>query len=268
VSNNKPGVAHRVFDEFVKFQTAIATDVGTFKVEVQKTMSAAIETIKEIGQKHNDLAAHVAAVEGTLKNTTAWTASELGKMGGSVQRHLNGLDQTTSAIDLNVLALAELAKELVGQLVQIDALINRLHTTVKNMFANSHRGLADDVPSGAVRPLTSEDVEAFKNALELSAADINEIKTNAEQWYGDLVASAFKTVRDRLDVEDAAKKEEAAAVQEAKEMAEKAATDTTELKAMQQEIQNADITEQAISDTISGGSGSPFPEGAELFGGS
>lgn len=253
-------ISHRALDELVKFQTAIVTDIGQFKTEI-------IKAVNEIVAKQNDLAAHMMAVEGLAKNTAAFAASEMGKMGGSIQRHLNDLDQSASAIDLNVLALAELSKEVIGQLTQVDALIGRLHAATKTMLSNSHSGLNESNP-GFVHTLTPEDLEAFRSALVLSDADVQEIKSTAETWYGKLVGSAFKTVRERMAAEEQARREkEAAAAQEAKEAAEKAASDQAETKAVATEIQKANAEELAVAVTTSGGSGSPFPEGAEIFGG-
>lgn len=253
-------ISHRALDELVKFQTAVITDIGKFKTEI-------ITAVNEIGNKQNDLAAHVMAVEGVAKNTAAFAASEMGKMGGSFQRHLNDLDVAVNAIDLNVLALAEVAKEVIGQLTQIDALMGRLHAATKTIFSHSHSGLNEKEP-GFVHTLTPEDLEAFRTALVLADSDIQEIKSTAETWYGKLVASAFKTVRERTEAEDRARREkEAAAAKEAKEAAEKAASNKAEVQAVADEMQKANAAELSVAVTTSGGSGAPFPEGAEIFGG-
>lgn len=255
-------ISHRALDEIIKFKTAVATDVGQFKIDV-------IKAVKEIADRHNDLAAHLAALEGIVNNTAAFAASEIGKLGGMSQRHFNELDKSVNAIDLNVLALAELSKEVIGQLSQVDVLINRLHSTIKTLLCGKYSGLMDEGldPPGSVRRILPSDIEAFRDALRLAESDVESIKANAEKWYGDLVASAFKIVRTRLDAEDEIRREkEAVAAQEAKEAVEKAAADEAETKAVEAEIQKANSDDLAVAATTSGGSGSPFPVGAEIFG--
>jgi hypothetical protein len=235
MSSKTSGVAHRALDEIVKFKTAIITDIGQFKTDVLNAIKDIVKAVREVQEKHNDLAAHISAVEGIAKNTSAFAASEIGKMGGSVQRHLNDLDRSTSAIDVNVLALAELAKELVGQITQIDVLLGRVHSA---------------------------------NALELTEEDVKNIKNDAEKWYSNLVASAFKTVRERLNAEDSDRKEkESLEAQKAKEAAEKLAADQSEIKTIEEEIQKANSVDLSVASSASGGGGSTFPDGAEIFGG-
>lgn len=253
-------ISHRALDEIIKFKTSVVTDIGQFKVDI-------IKAVREIAEKHNDLAAQLVALEGIAKNTAAYVASEIGKLGGMSQRHFNDLDESVNAIDRNVLALAELSKEVIGQLTQIDLLIARLHSSTRVLLSNTYPNLDDTMPSGGVKQLTSSDIQNFKDVLELSAADVLEIKANAEKWYDNLVASAFKTVRSRIDAEDKVRKEkEAAAVQETKEAAEKAAANEAEIKAIEVEIQKANADDLAVAATTSGGVGASFPAGAEIFG--
>ena len=261
-------ISHRALDELVKFKTSIITDIGQFKTDVLKGINDIVKAVSEVQAKHNDLAAHIVAVEGIAKNTAAFSASEIGKIGGASQRHFNDLDRSVNAVDLNVLALAELAKEIIGQLTQIDVLFTRLHSATGILLAGSVAGLDDSLPSGCVKPITPDDVLEFRKALEISGVEVTEIKTNAEKWYGDLVASAFKTVRERMEAEDAARRaKEAALAQEAKEAAEKTAVNEAEEAAVAAEIQKANADDLAIASSVSGGSGSQFPEGAEIFGG-
>jgi hypothetical protein len=246
-------ISHRALDELVKFKTSIVTDIGQFKTDVLKGIGDIVKAVGEVQDRHNDLAAHIVAVEGLAKNTASFAASEIGKLGGMSQHHFNELDQTVNAIDINVLALAEVSKEVIGQLTQVDSLIGRLH-------------LAVDAALCATVPGSNHN--NFRKALELAESDIYTIKVNAEKWYGDLVASAFKTVRERISAQDATRREkEAAAAQEAKEAAEKAAADEAEGKAVQAELQKANTDDLTVAAAISGGVGSPFPDGAEIFGG-
>lgn len=235
-------ISHRALDELVRFKTSLVTDIGQFKTEI-------INAVKDIGEKHNGLAAHVAALEGVVNNTAAFAASELGKIGGTSQRHFTELDRTVSAIDLNVLALAELSKELVGQFSQVDVLLKKLGEKLKFVFAAS--------------PEIQTEIDKI---FQLTQVEISEIKTSAEKWYGDLVASAFKTVRARMEAEDVARRENETAAQEAAAAAEKVATDQAEVKAVETEIQKANAEDLTPAAAVSGGAGSPFPVGAEIFG--
>lgn len=250
-------ISHRALDEIIKLKAAVVTDIGKFKIDI-------IQAVKEIADKHNNLAAHISAVEGVVNNTAAFAASEIGKLGGLSQRHFNALDQSVNAIDLNVLALAELSKEVIGQLTQVDVLITRLHSATKTLLSGTFSGLAD---TAQVKQLVPADILRFKEVLEFSAVEVIEIKTTAEKWYSDLVASAFKTVRARIDAEDKARQEkEAVLAQEAKQAAEKTEADMSEAKVVQAEVQKATAEDLAVVAATSGGSGSPFPVGAEIFG--
>lgn len=225
-------ISHRALDELVKFQTSIVTDIGKFKTDV-------INSIKDIADKHNEMAAHLMAVETLARNAGAFAASEIGKMGGTVQHQLNIVGSATSAIDLNVLALAELTKEVVGQLTQIDVIFKKLRT------------------------LTSLD-----GALELVESEVAQVKTDATKWYNDMVASAFKSVRERLAKEDQERREqEAAATQAAKEAAEQQAVSEAETKNVEDELKKANLDDLTVAAHTSGGSGSLFPDGADIFGG-
>lgn len=258
--NKTTTISHRALDEIMKFKTAVVTDIGQFKIDV-------IKAVKEIAEKHNDLATQLVALEGFAKNTAAFAASEIGKLGGMSQRHFNDIDRSMNAVDLNVLALAELSKEVIGQLTQVDVLITRLHSSIKVLLSGSVTDLDDTIPSGSVKLITPSDIQKFKEVLELSSVDVLEIKANAEKWYNDLVASAFKLVQARVEAEDKARQEkEAAAAQEAKEAAEKAAADEAETKAVEAEIQKANADDLAVAATTSGGAGASFPAGAEIFG--
>jgi hypothetical protein len=252
MSGKSPGVAHRALDEIIKFKTSLIVDVGKFKTDVLKAIGDIVASVSEVQTKHNDLAANLSAVEGMTQNIARFVASELGKMGGSVQRHLQDLDKSTSAIDLNVLALAELSKEVIGQLTQVDALISRLHEATAKVITG---------------PKEASDLNAYNSILELSGTDVMEIKTTAEKWYGDLVASSFKTVRARMEAEDVARRErEELDALKAKEAAEAAAANVAESQTMAAELLKANSSDMAVAANTSGGPGSPFPEGAEIFG--
>lgn len=258
-------VAHKVIDDIVKLRTALTIDIGKFKTEVITAVQEINKAVVELQTKHNDMAAHLTAVEGIARNTAGFAASEIGKMGGTVHRHLHDLDRSVNAIDINVLALAELAKELVGQVTQIDVIISKLHSAIDTVFSRVPGGYNIDPPSkvtyGAIR-------EDFRKSLELADSDVQELKTRAQKWYEDLVAAAFKTVRNRIDAEEAARKEkEIEEAQKAKESAEQLIADQTEAETIEDEMQKANSAELEVAVSVSGGDGSPFPDGAEIFGG-
>lgn len=242
--NKNTTISHRALDEIVKLKTAVITDIGQFKIEI-------IKTVKEIAEKHNELAAQIVAVEGLARNTAAFAASEIGKLGGTSHRHFAALDESVNAIDLNVLALAELAKEVIGQLTQIDAIFTKLSDKLKFLLGNN-------------TAVQSQIDKAFMFSLE----EVSQIKASAEKWYGELVASSFKTVKAKIEAEEIARREkEAVEAQEAKAAAEKITLDEVETQTVTTELQNANLTDLTVAPTVSGGSGSSFPEGAEIFGG-
>jgi hypothetical protein len=256
MSGSSNGVPHQVLDQLRKFQAAWEGKLS------------------EVVKKHNDLSAHITAVEGSLKNVAAFTAAEMGKTAGLTQRALNGLAETTSHIDKNVLALAELCKELVGQITQIEYLVIKSHSAVRGMFeikdVNFTIG-ADGEPlrEWPERTLDGDNtaIKNFISALAFAESDIAHIKADAEKRYADWVAASFKSVRERIEADDKAHREQQeAAEREAKEAAERAATAEAEAKAVEKELQMAGLDERALSGQTSGGSGSPFPEGAVIFG--
>lgn len=79
-----------------------------------------------------------------------------------------------------------------------------------------------------------------------------------------MVASSFKAVRERLEKDDQERKAQEAAV--AAE-AEKKAAEVAEASVVEAELKKAAVDELSIARHTSGGSGSPFPDGAEIFGG-
>lgn len=233
-------ISHRALDELVKLQTSIVTDIGAFKTEV-------IKAITEVSTKHNDLAAHLAAVEGVTNNVAQFAASEIGKLGGTMQQQMNIVGQATNAIDLNVLALAELMKEVIGQITQVDVIFKKLHQGVRRLATSNHL-----------------DISTFSDVLDLADSEIAQVKADAEKWYQQMVASSFKAVRERLEKDDQERKAQEAAV--AAE-AEKKAAEVAEASVVEAELKKAAVDELSIARHTSGGSGSPFPDGAEIFGG-
>lgn len=214
--SNGNGVPHRVLDQMAKFEAKWSGKLA------------------EVVNKHNELAAQLTAIEGLVKNVAAFTASEMGKMGGTVERNLGYLQQAIQGIDLNTLAVGELAKELTGQLTQIDRLFARI---------------AEKSP---------------ELSLDFSDEEIEGIKEESSERYTEWVSSAFNRVRERLQKEDA---ERQAAQQQAKEAAEKAAAAQAEAQTVEEELKKASVDERGVVTATSGGPGTAFPDGADIFGG-
>lgn len=241
------GVAHQVID-MVR------------RIEAQQNGK-----IAELIKKHNDLAAAIAAQEQVMKQMAGFTAAEMGKFQGETAKHVSILARSVDGIDLNVLALAEMAKEIIGQLTQIDTVFKNLHSRTRNILANGHAALSDD---GQPRQLTAEDLTAFNKALELSEEEIAKVRNDATDWYKNLVASAFKTVQEkRAQAEKEALEAEAKAKAEAEAAAAKAEAEKTEAETVNAELKAAAEAERTIVTNKSGGPGAAFPEGADIFGG-
>ncbi len=238
MSGGKSGVAHQVLD-LVR------------KIEAQQNGK-----IAELVKKHNDLVASNAALEKMLQQVMGFTASEMGKHQGTITSHIGTLARSVDGLDLNVLALAELAKEMVGQLTQVDAIFKRFHETVGSLLSTH---------------MTNEETAKYNAALELSEEEIANVRTEASEWYKKLVMSSFKTVQERrAAAEKEAAEAEAKAKEEAKaaaEAAEKAEQDKTEAAVVNGELKAASEAERTVVANQSGGPGSAFPEGADIFGG-
>lgn len=223
-----------------------------FEAEVAAKVNAQNKLLGEVVTKHNDLAAKIEAVEHIAKQIAAFTASEMGKFQGTVMGHIGTLGRTTQGLDLNVLAMAEILKEVVGQLTQADAIFQKLAANAATFLNNSM--------------LDKE--KLFASCFELSEEEIATVKTEAEAWYKELLKSSFKTARESIE---AAEAEAMAREQAEREAAEKAAlaaqADQKEEAAVEKELKDAATAERTVATSVSGGQGSPFPEGAEIFGG-
>lgn len=170
----------------------------------------------EWAEKHNQLAK---SVESIFKMATA----ELGKVWSNQQ----GLADSLDHMDLNVLAIAEINKNIYRRLTEHEAKLKKLEE------------LADT-------PLLSQDL--------------------ADAWdaeYKEEIKKAFTIVLERRAKEDAARaearereKREAAAAEEAKKEAERA----------EEELRRAE-SEGLVRDAASGGQGASIPDGAQIFGG-
>lgn len=228
---NGSGVAHRALDQMVKLQTEIFTKLGTFEVEWTKRQN-------ELINKHNEIVAKVVALETLVNNIASFSAGELGKLAGISSQNFRWLADSCMDSQSNVMALSEMTKQVVGHLTQVDVLIQK----------------------------TSKG-----EPISLSGEDLDGIKASSEQWYQKLLNDAFAVVRTRMEAEEAARvaaqKSAEAAELRAKEEMEKTAANAAEAQAIETELKNAGISERTSISNKSGGQGSSFPEGAEIFGG-
>lgn len=193
----------------------------------------------EMVKKHNDMASQLVAQEQMIKQMAAFMASEMGKFQGTVAQHVATLGRSTQGLDMNIFALAELCKELVGQVTQMDFIFQKI-------------GAKDN---------------SLLGVMELSEEDRAKIKEESTRWYNQLVKSCFARAQAEI-----ARQEEAAAEKEKaeREAAEKAALEQeaqSEKAAVNDELKKAAEAERAIVANTSGGPGAAFPDGAEIFGG-
>lgn len=239
------GLSHQVLDKIVKFEASQQAKMG------------------ELIAKHNSMAAQINAQEAIMKNMAAWIAQELGKAQGTHQGQIRLLRDSIGGMDLNVLALAEVCREMIGQFTQVDTVLKKLHASVEKILIDNRHGDA----SGRLVELTQEDIKGFRDILALSEAEIDTVKKDAQDWYADLLKASFKIAKDRIDEGLAQEKAAAEAEQAAKEAADKAVVDAEESKVVEAELQNASAAERTVAANVSGGPGSAFPEGAEVWGG-
>lgn len=257
-------VAHELIDKMVKLEAKL---VGKHN-ELAKAHNALLTTQQELITKHNEMGAGIHALEQLVNQVAGFTASELGKFQGTSEQHIKQLARSLSGMDINLLALAEIAKEIIGQLTQVDSIFKKTHSATKNLLSNMFGALNDD---GQAKMMTPEMIEEFKTALELSETEIATVRVEAEAWYKRLVASSITKVHDQIDAHDKAAAEleakqkaeaEAAALQ-----AEEAEKAKGEKETVEAELRAASEAERSIVTNKSGGPGSAFPDGSDIFGG-
>jgi hypothetical protein len=171
---------------------------------------------KELVEKHNQMAAQLAAQETLTQQVANFAASEFGKMQAKLNLYFQSIDGALHHHDVNNIALSELLKEVFGQLTQADLFFKKLAA-----------------PGGL--------------SLELDEADAASIKRDATSWYEDLVGSAFKVAnemveRQRLEVEEA-RKAEAERIAAEKQ---KAADDKSEAERMESEFRKAEGQDRGL----------------------
>lgn len=202
----------------------------------QRTLTANVDkTMTEMVEKHNNMAAKNQAIEELMSKVVTLTAGQLGQLEAKQHAVNIEFDRSMAGIDRNVLALAEMTKELFGHIAQADQFFKRLAAA-----ANISLALTD----------------------EQSA----QLREEAAKWYHDVTVSAFETVRLRLEEDQKERSRQAEAELLAKQEAEKAAKDLSEADRMMAGFQQAEGMDRAMVAQL-GGSGSDIPEGADVFGG-
>jgi uncharacterized protein YdcH (DUF465 family) len=192
------------------------------------------EKIKELVAKHNEMAEKLVETEKRQQQIAIFSAQEFGKLMAQNQHVATSFANSIEHIDLNVLATAEVLKELFGQLTQVDRFIKKV---------------------------------ANGTDLDLTEAELTEVKTEAEGWFKDTVASAFKAVLEKREAEDKARLAELERAKKEAEVAAKATVEAkTEAETVEKALGDAAIQERGIQ-TVAGGPGADIPEGASVFGG-
>jgi hypothetical protein len=213
--NNKkksgPNVAHRMLDEMAKFEAGMSAKMA------------------ELVAKHNEITAKQAALEGALKNIASAIGNQFAVLFADRDVRDKEYAGALSGLDLNILALAEMMKEVFCQLRKTDVYIDN-----------------DGSPSNEA---------------------VEKIKEEGEKWMEEVTKSAFKVVQDRLTAEAEVRKAAFEAEKKAKEEAAKAEVEKTEAQSVEAELRNAETVDRAVVAATSGGGGSVYPEGAEIFGG-
>lgn len=191
--------------------------------------------MEELIAKHNALAGEIEGIKKLQQQFMMFTAQEMGKATAQQQAIASELGSTIDHLDVNVLSLAEVMKEVFGQLQQID------HIFQNAKVVSAEGGYALDV-------------DVIKDA------DVPGIKEGAQKWFDTVVASAFKTIQDRRAEEQRVAEENA---RKAKEEAERAAKDKSEKELVEKEL----ARESGVQQIGAGGLGADIPEGADVFGG-
>lgn len=230
-------ISHRALDQLTKLQASIVTDVGKFKTDVIKDFTTlrdgVVSNLTELTQKHNDLCAQVSALQEIQQQLAGFVASEMGKTHGQIEGRFQTIGRSMEAFDVNILALAELNKEVIGQLTQINLFLERL--------------------------------SSYTGTPAISAEEVVKITADAEAWYKDLLKAAFGRARASFARQQQEAEEKAVAAEEA---AKQVANEAAEKAGIEEELKKAASGERAIVTTTSGGgAGSEFPEGADIFGG-
>jgi len=191
--------------------------------------------IKELIAKHNELAESIVGTEKRQQQIAIFSAQEFGKLMAQQQHVAAEFSKSIEHIDTNVLATAEVLKEIFGQLSQIDRFIKKLSNGAN---------------------------------LELTESEVEEVRKEGAQWFQDNVTAAFKRVRERSEEEERTRLEELEKAKKEAEIAAKTAVEEKkEAEAAEKALQDAVIQERSVQAVGAGGPGADIPEGAEVFGG-
>lgn len=214
-------------------------DTEAFKLiseKVDRFAESMRSKMEEVIAKHNALAGEIEGVKKLQQQFMMFTAQEFGKATAQQQAIASELGSTIDHLDVNVLSLAEVMKEVFGQLQQIDFIFQNAKVVTP--------------PEGGYKL----DVDVIKDA------DVPDIKEGAQKWFDTVVGAAFKTIQERRAEEQRVAEENA---RKAKEEAERAEKDKTEKELIEKEL----ARDSGVQQIGAGGLGADIPEGADVFGG-
>ncbi len=184
-----------------------------------------------------ELQRHEKAVKESFEKFTADVivkVNGLAKMVGGQQAQLSILAASGEGIDRNVLAMAEMMKEVFGQLTMIDEMLKALE------FTRDNKPLEDLVDSDLV-------------------------KTTALAWYRDVLKSSFelvdKKLKDHQEAQAAAEAEKARAAAAPAEL--QVSVDQQERESMEEELAGASPIALSAPTKVE----PHIPEGTQIFGG-
>lgn len=204
---------------------------GAAKVANGMTLPQVVQKVNQLATKLEEAVAVINKVSEDQGKLAKIMAMELGKMGAIHKISTDALQKQFAHLDLNVLATAEVLREVFGQLTQVDKYLGVL----------------------CAKASPEENITLTQSFQEL--------REQSDLWWQNVTARAFTVVQERL-AEDDAKLE--AEKLKAKEAAEKAAKDKTEAEKVEAELRESEARNLA---TMNGGAGAEVPEGADVFGG-
>lgn len=201
---------------------------GSTRSAAQKLVDQLQAFAKEWSEKHNNLVKTVNELGQAQQNIAKAAATEIGKLMANHQMVTNSVATSVDQLDLNVLAMARILKEIFGHLVQADHFFRKIDPN-----------------------------------LNIDDAETETLKAEAQKWLEDVTSEAFRQVQEERAAEEEKRKAEA---QMAKEEAEKAARAKAEAEKMEAELRAADSSDKGRQ-IGGGGGGVEIPEGADVFGG-
>jgi hypothetical protein len=225
-----------LFDSKVeKIEASLVAQFNVSRAAIIKEANEIIDSMREkLFVEVNEI---VGKVDTLAKQVASYAAVECGKIGTMNTINAESIDK----LDDNILCMANIMKEVFGQLSQIDEMLK----------------LLDLKPDG--KPLEER-------------VDPDVIRKAATAWYEDIVADGFRKVQAAKEAASKARQEarekaaaEAAAAKEKEIAAMAVEKDRTEAAAAQEALNKAE--EPSLVPAGAAGPGSDIPEGAEVFGG-